>query len=502
MKKIKLILAIFLAAALIFGCTDNNEPDTRDISPQTEADGSSGGNEDNNTDSEGSGSVEARPEYDLPVEDFGGYNFRIISRSVETGGWGNPEIAAEEETGDPINDAVYNRNRAIEEAYNMRIINIASMDVETQAGNSIRAASDDFDIIVVGLNRQLSLKTSGGLYNLYNVPHVNLSGAWWDQRAVEQLSVINKLYVTTGDLTIRDKDSAAIFLFSKQLISDLGLADPYGLVASDTWTFDVMYDMMRAATRDLNGDGIIDDEDQIGLITANEYARYLFNASGEFMSTLGADSVPQITIYNERAVAVTEKIKEIQGAREYALNAQDFSNKYADIWGDFQTPMFAGNRALFFHCRMAHITALRDMDSDFGILPPPKFDSSQESYHAVVGTWTASGVSVPHTVADPEKTGLILEALVHEGRYTLLPAYYDINLKTKMARDEESVAMIDIILESRLYDLGELYGWGDMAAFLEGLSQGTGTLTTFWERNAERAERAMQATLDRLESLD
>ena len=100
------------------------------------------------------------------------------------------------------------------------------------------------------------------------------------------------------------------------------------------------------------------------------------------------------------------------------------------------------------------------------------------------------------------KTGLILEALVYESRYTLLPAYYDINLKSKMARDEESSAMIDIILDSRLYDLGELYGWGDMAVFLEGLSQGDGTLTTFWERNAERAERAMQSTLGRLESLD
>lgn len=64
-------------------------------------------------------------------------------------------------------------------------------------------------------------------------------------------------------------------------------------------------------------------------------------------------------------------------------------------------------------------------------------------------------------MSDEEITGLILEALVYESRYLLLPAYYDVNLKTKFARDDESSAMIDIILANRLYDLGDVYGWGE-----------------------------------------
>jgi hypothetical protein len=306
---------------------------------------------------------------------------------------------------------------------------------------------------------------------------------------------MDRLFATTSDLTIRDKDSIAIFLFSKKLIDDLDLDCPYELVENNQWTWGKMQDMMRAATLDINSDGAIDWNDRIGLYTANEYARYLFNASGEFMAAAGADGVPEITIFSERAAAVTEAIKEIHGGR-YAVNAQDFQGRVDDIWAT-QNEVFADNRALFLHARMGHVTALRDMASDFGILPAPKFDSRQESFHSVVGTWTASGISIPHTIEDRERTGLILEALVYESRYTLLPAYYDINLRTKMARDEESSAMIDIILDTRLYDLGELYNWGEMSGFLQDLSQGSGSLATFWERAQSRAEGDLQRTLNR-----
>ena len=62
-------------------------------------------------------------------------------------------------------------------------------------------------------------------------------------------------------------------------------------------------------------------------------------------------------------------------------------------------------------------------------------------------------VSIPIT-ADLAFSGHITEALAYESKYTLTPAFYDLTLRTKTARDDESEAMLDIIFNNKNYDLG------------------------------------------------
>jgi hypothetical protein len=152
---------------------------------------------------------------------------------------------------------------------------------------------------------------------------------------------------------------------------------------------------------------------------------------------------------------------------------------------------------------MNRVTLLRTMETDFGIIPPPKFDEAQENYHVSVDAWCTSAVSIPLTVPSIETTGLILEALTFESRYTLLPAYYDINLKTKFARDDESKEMIDLILANRFYDLGDMYRWATITGIFDDIGSGrTTSLATFWERSEARIQTAMERTLNRLEEID
>ena len=46
----------------------------------------------------------------------------------------------------------------------------------------------------------------------------------------------------------------------------------------------------------------------------------------------------------------------------------------------------------------------------------------------------------------------------------VIPAYYDVQLKTKIARDDESSEMLDIIFAGRKYDLGSIYDWGGLTS--------------------------------------
>ena len=504
-----LVLALFTAAALVWGCGDNNAPDSGNVPVNGDDDGKHGGDTDSGDGEhggdEGSGSsIEARPDYELPEKNFGGYDFRVISKGETVQHWWNYEIDSEEETGEPVEDAVHHRNRKIEELYNIKIVNIPDGDVGGRASRSIRAGSDDYDLVVTGLvGGQENLTTQGSLMDLHAMPFVDLTRPWWDQKAVEQLSINGKLFATSCDITVRDKDAIIILMFSKTLVQNHALEDPYGLVLSGNWTLDKMHDMMKIASKDLDGDGKMDLDDQYGFLTQYKHALYLFNAAGEYVSKLNSNKTPEITMYSERAAQVVEKIAEIHGDKNITIHAEQASGKFTDIWDVFQVPMFAEDRALFYHAGMNRVTLLRTMETDFGILPPPKFDSSQKDYFAAVDAWCTSSVSVPVTVEDKERTGLILETLTYESRYILLPAYYDINLKTKFARDEESSAMIDIILANRLYDLGEIYAWGDTVSYFNNLAQGRDeSLATYWEKNSGRINTAMQKTMERIDALE
>ena len=67
---------------------------------------------------------------------------------------------------------------------------------------------------------------------------------------------------------------------------------------------------------------------------------------------------------------------------------------------------------------------------------------------------------IPVTVPDPEMSSIILEALSCESFNRVVPAYKDVALKSKFARDEDSSEMIDVILEHRIIDFGDSYFQG------------------------------------------
>ena len=63
-----------------------------------------------------------------------------------------------------------------------------------------------------------------------------------------------------------------------------------------------------------------------------------------------------------------------------------------------------------------------------------------------------------------------MEGMAEVSKYTLTPAYYDVALKGKFIRDEESAEMLDIILAQRTYDLGMIFNWGNMFSWITNLA--------------------------------
>jgi hypothetical protein len=105
--------------------------------------------------------------------------------------------------------------------------------------------------------------------------------------------------------------------------------------------------------------------------------------------------------------------------------------------------------------------AFRNMESDYGIVPMPKYDESQAEYVSTV-TNMASVFAIPSTVRNDigsnERTGMILEYMAYKSNELVLPKYYDTLLKGQRLNSEDDQVMLDIVRENIHYVFAAMMG--------------------------------------------
>ncbi len=115
---------------------------------------------------------------------------------------------------------------------------------------------------------------------------------------------------------------------------------------------------------------------------------------------------------------------------------------------------------LFSMAALFYAPQFRDMQDDWGIIPMPKYDETQQNYYSPGFPNCYPITVVPASNDAPDDTGILLEEMSYIGYTKLLPALYDTVLSGKCARDEDSVEMLDIIFGNTLYDIGMIYDFG------------------------------------------
>ena len=402
---------------------------------------------------------------DLEPKDFGGYEFTFLGRTIVNPDWvewDHRDLYAEEMNGDVINDAVFTRNRKIEDKYNITIKEIIDQSAASKLTASVKAGDETYDIFCPHITELAGLAQGGNFVNIYNIPHLDLEKPWWDQGTIRDLSIINKLFILQGDLLVMDNDAMEAMIFHKGLLRDHELENPYEIVKRGEWTFDKLIEMSKGVALDLNGDGkMFIQDDRFGCITQADSNVSFFVSGGEKICDKDENDYPIITFGSERGYKICDKISELMLDEDNVVHLHRYEGKFPIY--DEQVKMMEENRALFSWIRMRIVERLRGMEMDFGILPLPKLDKNQEKYITHNNPHTGSGVAIPRTASNLERTGMILEDLCAESRYTLQPAYYEINLRGKYARDDESQEMLDIILSNTAHDIGYVYNFGDFA---------------------------------------
>ncbi len=461
----------FLTAALLIGTLISCGADsTADPAPITDTAAPS-------ADTAAAEETTAVPEIELIPQDFGGIDFTFFgvdpnSRqdwTVNT----YSETVAKEETGEAISDAIYRRNLELEELYNIHIKEESTTreDVGRNALKVILAGDDVYQVVnLTGISASGLLNTPEALYDLYDISTLDLSNSWWDKNSIDAFTINGKLYNVVGDMNIRSFFSSVVLMMNKQMIETYDLENPFTLVKEGTWTIDKLMALASAVSSDIDGDGKLGLADTVGFFGESTTGHWALNSMGVNTVT-NIDGTPQITLHSERAVSIIEKYVDLLRGGEYAIYASDISSQYAseNIWYSRMMPMLMNNQLLFYNHYLGSSLDLRNMKSDFGIIPMPKYDESQPTYYSATHPCYVSFMTIPATNADPEGTGTIMEAMNALSSAYVVPAIYETTLVGKVIRDTESEEMLDIIFANRVYDIGYIFDWGGVSSFASSL---------------------------------
>ena len=489
-RKIILLLILAFVLPVVFSCAGEGGAQ----SGENALTGEQGGG-----DAADAAAVPENPPHDMPEKNYNGYNFTFLVKEFDGNGyWGAQDVFAEEENGDPINDSVYKRNRIIEDRYNINICEKragahgAPADIGKKA---ILAGTHEYDVIMPDLNSGAGLATQGLLMNLSSdFPYVQFDRIWWDQRANKMLTLGGAQYFLIGDMTLMTNDATWVIMFNKKVVEEYGMGNVYSNVKEDNWTFDTFFGLVRQVSKDLDGNGKFDENDQVGLLTDNGAKTIMVYNTGEMVARKDDKDLPYLALNTERAIDVAGRVFEVLSDKTVCVHANDL--KMNDPWTNGVNKMFQEDKGLFYMLSLTVMHKMRNMDSDFGVLPFPKFDKSQAEYYHTVQPSTSNSMVFPATTPDPEMASIIIEDMCYEARDTVRHAYFDVTITNKTIRDEESAEMLDLIFNTRIYDLGFIFNWSSIGYLLESVYPDAGRFISKYEAAEPKAQSAMEKTID------
>ena len=426
--------------------------------------------------------------------DFKGESFAVVCRN-DAGNSIN-EMMREETSSDPLEAAVFTRNLMLAEKCKLEyfVSPVGTADLVTTISNDIKGGSGEYSLAMPDMVGAGTMATRGLIRDYNDLPYVDLDAEWWDQ-GTAAMNIGGKVFWMNSDVNFLAHDVTFLILFSKKLAEQEGLDNLYETVENQEWTLDVFGAYVEKVSHDANGDGKYDNNDTYGLIGTSAMGSTMFYASGLKYIECPADDDPYLCLTDSDLLKATDLLDKILGIF-YSGN-----NTFIVKAGDEATAkyMFAANQGLFYSEVASYIVNLKDMSDDFGVLPVPKYDKAQEQYT----TWVhgiSSTMVVPVGPQNPEDVSKVMECMAILSGQHVIPTYYELVLKRKTVRDEESAGMLDIIFSNRTYDLVNYYS--DLAlagTFQASVSKKTNSFSSSYSSAAKKAERSLKKLIKQFE---
>ena len=360
-----------------------------------------------------------------------------------------------DDTAEPIDDQRYKRNRTVEERFGITIQFYGSSEWSGNGGylsaymNEISnlVASGDQTYDMISGDMVIYDLFARNLYVNWNTLDVDFSKPWWAEKFIEEMTLCDICEYVTGDYSTGLWSGMWCFYFNKMLSEKYNTGDLYAAVDNNQWTLETVTSLSKDIYDDLNGSTVVDASDAFCLLLNDNSIDSFLTSCNAVITKKDSEGFPEYVFNCEHTYDVATKVYELVSNSKGSYYAE-----YADKGNTVN--MFMADQSLMFASQLAQAQSLRNMDSPFGILPYPKFDENQEEYITYSGGFDI--FAIPSTAKDPQFSADILTALMAESYKKVIPAYYDLTLKGKVVRDDESESMLDLMRDTIYVNFGTI----------------------------------------------
>ena len=374
----------------------------------------------------------------LYVNDIGGYKEEVEAQAQFSG----------ENSNAVINDAVFERNTLFEEYCNLNfvLLPVSNATYNATMTSGIQSGTTDFVLCTQTAGDTATAALSGYLYNYLDLD-IDYDREWWDAGTLE-FALDGRVFFMNGPFNIVDDDVTYIMVFNKKLQANHQVPNPYQTVRDMEWTMDYMNSVISNLSTD-NGDGVWDEKDTYGLTATAALADGFFYGAGlKYVNNTPDMDVPELMISDQM-----DRVLDVLDITRAIIH--DNNSTYIGVGLE----IFMKDRALYGFEVVSYLRSLSSsMESDYGVLPIPKFDKEQDRYYSRSNP-IGSTLSIPTTAAqyDMEQYAKVLELYCVLSQKLVKPAYYEVTLMTRNIQDLESAEMLDLVFSSRVYDMAAYF---------------------------------------------
>ncbi len=395
--------------------------------------------------------------------DFGGQEITFISRYLE--GWTSGEIAVEGLINEPVNDAIYERNKAVEDRLKIEINSIEENNTDpnlvvTKVDNAVKAGSNEYSVLAAACYVALPSTLNGNYVNLRgeDAGYLDLDQPYWAQGLNEVIEYGGTQFAATGEALITLYRMAFVTCFNQAMFDNASQPYLYEYVDNGTWTLDKQIALVPLFHQD-NGNGQQDDGDIYGFAsgTMASIDPYWSSCKVDIIRKNG-EGMYELVLDNDRIHGVSEKVLQLfhntDGASRI-IKSYGYGAEHDDIRDLFSE----GDCAMAtLHIMKLESEPMRNMKDTYGVVPMPKYDEAQDGYRTLLHD-QFTVFCIPATVQGEELSMVCaaLEAMASISYRVVKPAYYETTLRTKLAQDSKSSEMLELIIENVYIDAGIIY---------------------------------------------
>ena len=382
---------------------------------------------------------------DLPEDlNFGGKIFTIRS-IVQNAAAREFEAAL---NGSVIDQAVYNKNRALEETYGCLILNNETVgntntdQMLQEISAMVSAGTYENQILVTAGYRMCSLAINGLLADIYTMDAIDVGKDYYSQGYNEALSIGESQYLITGKLSMSYYRYMLVMFYNRTLFSDFGVEDPQELVFAQEWTMEKAAEIAQQIYQD-NGNPETNIYGYVGFVGGDSSQTDGFMSATD-MRVLSKDETNYYRLdinQNRFSGAIDQILRLLYSEGSYvstSIGNETVQNRF--------TAGTAGMMAFrLYVVENSDMVGLGNTGLGYGILPLPKQDTVQEDYISYVQDQCFL-FGFPSSLTEEEKqlVGLFFEAFASDTYAVVKSVYYEKALTTRYL-DEPSTRIMEII---------------------------------------------------------